>query len=1149
MELSIMIKGKWQGIVFVCLILLLAIGLSTVALHERSEQEAEKTHKMSIALVNEDAGADFNDSSINFGDEFANQMNKDQTHDWYIVSRGVAESGFERNAYDMMIVIPNNFSDNALSIDEDAPEQVTLEYRINATGHEDVRAEAEKAAGEVLTNFNKQLIDVFFVSIIGNLQEAQDHIVHIIDKEKEYTDEYALNIYNPLDNFTNQFEQVQHYADLSKNNYNQLDDVLENFESSLNDKAKTSAEYDSDLAEALAKKEESSLATTTFADQFDQFINRMHKEDADEQIKQLEAVNTYLYEQLRKRNPEENQNEQRSLQERIAHLNSQLNTVKTETDEISEFVLVTIPNSVEKKVEESVKKSFDDEKMEGIKINDLINDLDEDILQNISNSIALLPEDHEAIADLVIPEGTKVTLENIAIVSEKFKEIDEFYQKPKGEQEKPNYDLLEEPFTQVKESLIDEGFEAKDTITIKEFKNNTFSFSLESPAGFSVEDISINGQRVSVNDELTLEVEEGQEELNVDLTATFKLDEEYDDLDLFQPVEWSWTLEQENEEFEEITPDPPVDEDSNTSKEVKNAEKNEKTADEVTEDLEETPEAEVGEDEAETLAEEEGETSDEEDNNQAEEQSEPDVDKEKLEKTNDEVTEPPVTQADTVTTIHQYHWNQSVQSVLYDQKDFTKALITEAAHMYDAIHSLNTLYELYFGLDLSEKNEDLEESDLRNIAEEDSLYYLVHKKELKELIQDRISKDVAKTVTNEITDSLTGFQNQVEEYQSFIEKTEGDSEKIAEKLEEASARAETLNSSVGQVLEEVGTWKASSSDLASDQMEVLSSDGDMQTVLLSLDSGFKPILSTSESLVEQARANFDSTEHVYETLDSIDEQADIIQQSGTTLVAQASELATKFSEKAAEDMDFADNFNEVLANSRIGDRQNEDLYQFLSNPVESQNTGIIKEAQTFTPYFIVFILAIVSFFTAYVLSNHQGARIEGTEFDTDQTFIRKNMGPMLMTGGIGIIEGVLIGIITFILLDIPETGAFTWIAFITAMVLGMVLLATYALRQLHMIGMFLLLVVFSLYLLLTKSLGFQFGGNEAIGVARKISPLQQLETWIHSFIEGTMSTSTLTIAFMILIVAVIIGLALNMLIVDSSGKEVGVDDEGTKEAN
>src|SRR5699024_800348 len=145
-----------------------------------------------------------------------------------------------------------------------------------------------------------------------------------------------------------------------------------------------------------------------------------------------------------------------------------------------------------------------------------------------------------------------------------------------------------------------------------------------------------------------------------------------------------------------------------------------------------------------------------------------------------------------------------------------------------------------------------------------------------------------------------------------------------------------------------------------------------------------------------------------------------IQQSGTTLVAQAPALATKFSEKAAEDLDFADNFNEVLANSRIGHRQNEDLYQYLSTTAESESTGIIKETQTFTPYFIVFILAIVSFFTAYVLSNHQGARIEGTEFDKDQSFIRKNMGQIMMTGGIRIIEGIFNEFLSFILFDIYD---------------------------------------------------------------------------------------------------------------------------------
>src|SRR5690625_4264376 len=125
---------------------------------------------MSNALVNDDKSAIFSDQRIIFCDQFSDSINKDSKHDWYVVSRGVAESGVDRNVYDMMIIIPNDFSEKSLSIHLENPEPVALHYKINATGHENVRAEAEKTAGKILNDFNTRLIDVYFASIIGNLQ-------------------------------------------------------------------------------------------------------------------------------------------------------------------------------------------------------------------------------------------------------------------------------------------------------------------------------------------------------------------------------------------------------------------------------------------------------------------------------------------------------------------------------------------------------------------------------------------------------------------------------------------------------------------------------------------------------------------------------------------------------------------------------------------------------------------------------------------------------------------------------------------------------------------------------------------------------------------------------------------------------------------
>src|SRR5699024_4045705 len=309
------------------------------------------------------------------------------------------------------------------------------------------------------------------------------------------------------------------------------------------------------------------------------------------------------------------------------------------------------------------------------------------------------------------------------------------------------YNLLENPFSQVRESLIEDAFVATYSISIEEYTSNTFDFSLRAPEGSTVEGIEINRTAVS-DEEITIEGEANEETLHVQLVATFILDEEYDGLDLFQPAEWSWALEQENEESEEITPEPPVGEDSNSEKEVTVSEKNRESTDEVAGDTEETDESRestdgVAGDTEETdenrestdevdgdrgKADENEESLAEEDDDGAEEKPVPDVKEDEPEKHDDKKPESPITPTDTLTTIYQYNWNQSVQSVLYDQEDFTKALITETAQMYEAIHSLNTLYELYFGLQLSEENAGLEERDLRDIAIEESLYYLVHKK-------------------------------------------------------------------------------------------------------------------------------------------------------------------------------------------------------------------------------------------------------------------------------------------------------------------------------------------------------------------------------------------------------------------------------------
>src|SRR5699024_12767809 len=137
---------------------------------------------------------------------------KNDEQDWYVVSRGVAENGLDRGTYDMMIVIPNDFSQRALSLNDDSPEQVVLDYKINASENDKVQAQAEDTASSILNDFNRRIIDVYFASVIGNLQDAQDNITTLVEEEEEHTSKYNSSINSTISEYYDQIMKVEKYT-------------------------------------------------------------------------------------------------------------------------------------------------------------------------------------------------------------------------------------------------------------------------------------------------------------------------------------------------------------------------------------------------------------------------------------------------------------------------------------------------------------------------------------------------------------------------------------------------------------------------------------------------------------------------------------------------------------------------------------------------------------------------------------------------------------------------------------------------------------------------------------------------------------------------------------------------------------------------
>ncbi|MGE8057113.1 type VII secretion protein EsaA, partial [Bacillus mycoides] len=468
----------------------------------------------------------------------------------------------------------------------------------------------------------------------------------------------------------------------------------------------------------------------------------------------------------------------------------------------------------------------------------------------------------------------------------------------------------------------------------------------------------------------------------------------------------------------------------------------------------------------------------------------------------------------------------------------SNVLIKEAVDTVQSYQGLLSLYQMYYGIDLRTKDvgPKLEEGSLDAIATEQSLYYVLNKQSLIDLISNLVSS----SITTEVKQDMAGLKQKIDAYQQVITSADQNSMLLAEKLNVTTQQATSMNENLGEYLKGLAKWRESSLKLAEEQQVLTTNNTGEQTAVLSLDSGIKSLMMQSQSLVESSKHSLTTSDDVYKTFDQINGQAKEIQDSGTTIVSKADSLLNDFTKKMDDDKSFSKNFTKILANSRIGDRQNEMLYQFLSSPVQKQNDGVIVAGNAFTPYLIVLTCFIVALFTAYAIANQEKKRTQSDHFEEKFSLIDMNVPTTVVAFGISIVEGISIGIISGRLLQFGQDQSLLWIAFITIIMMAFVLVSTYLLRQIKMVGMFILLVFLSMYLFLTEAVGSKVDQMSSVGKLRQFSPLQYIEGFLNDFISGK---DTGKVIFIVLFVIAIIGLVSNLFVWHKKWEEKEVNDQ------
>lgn len=1119
---------KWRVSGLIILIVLLASSLSYLALNKTSITdggEEQEEPSMSIALVNEDNGTLFNDEEAILGNELTKSMTNNERHEWFVVSRGVAENGIERDVYDMMIIIPTNFSEKSLAFHDEKPEPVSLHYKINTTGHENVRATAEKTARNILSDFNKKLINVYFASIIGNLQDAQDNISEIVQMDQNYMNKYINDVNSPLSNYTEQFGSVQNYTDISKTNFQYLNNVLQTFETSLADDIKVNQDFASEIDHVIGTKEEASNLTELLSEHLNDFIQRMLNQKVSNNLASLQMNNKLVLDQF---NYNENQDysvvdHSTSLQKQLRNMNEFISSYKE-----------NLENKLNIELKENIDQIFADNEIDESYTNtmrDLFKSFDFQLEKEIEEQITNIPIlSLEAIEESELVDERKSEIKKIAeVVNQYIVEKDlNYYEK--------NQDVISEEIRTIKNTLSDKGTIIKDQITLPEEVSEEMAESrylyISVPEMFIMTEILIDGQIITDYEKNGIELTKDQDKY--DLEVAIRLKPSYrDELDIMQAIEWQWAIVQDGIEVEnfDIKKIANITDVSSTKDNIKppanlplhylemleySEEKSKKESSPIKDPLSKEFDKKATENKQESEEQQaENGNSDQQDEGDVEEENENENDDSDTEES--EEPEEPEEPSEEIVVTNNYVYKK-IQSPLGSK--LNERIINKNIEQINSYYQVQALIEQYYGFDISEIK--LNNEKLKNLAVEDSLYYFIHHNKIEDVLRDYLVNNIK----DEMQGMMSSLNTDINEYIRLLSRTNDKSEDLVKEIFTTRKDSRELNEDIHELLEELSAWAKTSEAIIENNRVVVSHDGELSSAVMNLDSNYQPLLLSSESLRERANDNVDSANNVYESLNTIDEQAEEIKTSGSDIVSKGNELAENLIQNNTDNANFAENFSEVLDNSRIRDRQNTDLYQFLSNPVHIENKGIIQEENSLSPYFIVIVLFVTTLFTAYVLHSFDERKL--TKVKENQLFIVGNLSISGITAGVGLVLGLLLSLISFYVLKMNQSQLYLWSGIIALSTMMLLFLATYLLRQLKTLGMFILLAIFSLYLLVTRTLGFHFEQKEIIQTIQKISPLQYVENLVSILLVN--NNQVPIYMFILLILFTVIGYVLNLVV-------------------
>ena len=472
----------FSGVLLIAVLLLSLFGVVKPQNTNRSTSvQDSQTAKsdVTIAVVNEDSGTNYNGDKVTVANILIESFAKTTPYKVETVSRSTAEKGLENGNYQVMVILPSHFSQDALSLEATAPKRALFQYKVNADKQVLVK-QAEEAVSSLKQAFNQDLIRIYFSSVIANLKNAQKQVSGVVKNQGDTVDQFQTGLLEPLMQYSQEFKGISSSSNNAAEVMNGFNTIIQNSNASFTQIISVDKTYENEIAkikelqdawaQSIAKRE-SELAV------YDKGISSMTVTDP---LKIMQEVNGQKLPELS--NGQDLNQVLANSNELNKRLSEFVEDIKKRNEEISTYLNTTY----KAKIKQAVADSFADnsnqtKKTLGLMVSELRNNIDKKF---ISSAQQMTLYDDATIDRMALSAADKQFLKNTVHFIQKLN--------PSATTQTSNQDtFVSNKENDIKNKVI------SGQIAVNDIAGNIKKISLAIDSRYSVQSLRINGQGAS----------------------------------------------------------------------------------------------------------------------------------------------------------------------------------------------------------------------------------------------------------------------------------------------------------------------------------------------------------------------------------------------------------------------------------------------------------------------------------------------------------------------------------------------------------------------------------------------------------------------------------------------------------------------------